>query len=663
MFLGKHFPYGCAYYPEHWDRKLWTRDAQLMQKAGFNIVRVAEFAWYYFEPKEGQFDFAWLDDALDILARHGIRAILGTPTATIPAWMAKKYPHLMAIHDGLRRRPFGIRKDYCILQPDFIRLAARVTEQIARHYARDPRIAAFQLDNEFSSHRCRCNFCQDQFRAFLRRKYKTIDRLNHEYGTCFWGAVYNNFDEIDFPATDFPNPGHGLDLRRWASQVDIDHAALQARILRQHAPKIPITSNLMGLFSGIDYFEMAKSLDFVGWDTYPGPDTANRFAGDALSAAAMWAMKRKNYVVLEQQSGPGGWCNTAPQTAPGETAMLAWQSIARGADGILYFRWRTCTSGQEQYWNGILSHDNVPRRRYHEIATLGTQIKKLAPIILGTAPAADVGLYYNYDQIWATDYDTQCGHNPAKFSAILREMAGALASLGIDFALAGDGQPLSSYKLFLCPILYLTDPKLVAALTRYVRAGGHLVLTARSGAKTLNSKMVMDILPGAFAQLAGVEVEENSTLPADADWHVELPFGKIKANRIREHLIAKPGTQILGIHRGTYMDGLPAITRHNLGKGYVWYVGTLPTEADWQTLLRELILPAARISFRTDLPQGLEIARRQGKGRSLTFYLNHAGHAQSLTLPKSAKNLLTGKPTGPTLHLAPYEVAILESKP
>ena len=659
--FGKRFLYGAAYYPEHWDRSLWRRDARLMRQAGFNTVRVGEFAWCFLEPQEGQFDFAWLDEALDVLAGEGIRAIVGTPTATIPAWMAAKYPDVMLASDQGVRKRFGIRKDYCYSHPDFQRLALRIVEKVAEHFGRDRRVIAFQTDNEFGGSRCRCGLCLERFRAFLKARYRTVGRMNREHGNAFWGMMYNRFDDVAWPPEDYPNPSFNLDWKRFASDVDVQFQRRQVAILRRLAPAKPITHNYMGLYPGIDYYALAEDLDFISLDSYPGADTAGSMHAEAMGRAVTWSMKRKNFIMLEQQSGPGGWTHYAPQTAPGETAMLAWQSIARGADGVLYFRWRTSISGQEEYWHGIINHDNVPRRRYREVAELGRVLPKLARAILGTVPIAEVGVYNNYDQIWATQYQPQNRHDAATFGAVLRDVAEGLTGLGADFGAFGDGRDLRDYRLVVCPPLYLTDPALVRALAAYVRGGGHVVLTARSGAMTINNKCVMQPLPGAFAKLAGVEVEEYAAIGPDADWQVETPDGRIKAGRIREWLVPGRGTRVVGVHRGHYMDGQPAITCRNAGKGKVWYVGTLPSGPDWKVLLKTL-LPQAGASFRDDLPQGVEAARRRGSGRELTFLINHTARRQVVNLAAPAKDLLTARKASDHLTLDPYAVAVLNRR-
>lgn len=661
--LPRKFLYGAAYYPEHWDRRLWPRDARLMKEAGFNMVRVAEFAWCFFEPEEGRFDFAWLDEAIALLDKAGIQTVIGTPTATIPAWMAHRYPEVMALDDQGRRKRFGVRKDYCMSHPDFDRLSLRIVEQVARHYARDRRVIAFQTDNEFGGNHCRCGLCRERFQAWLKRRYRTIEALNRAWGTWFWGACYTAFEEIDWPAVhSMANPSHSLDARRFASFVDVEHQAKQLALLRKFAPAKPVTHNAMGLYHGLDYFDLFRDLDFLCWDNYPGFESAERIGSLAVPHAVMRGIKRKNFIVMEEQSGPGGWSSYAPQTAPGQTALYAWQAVARGADGISYFRWRTSISGQEQYWHGILNHDNQPRRRYREVAETGKQFRKLEKAILGTEPESEVGLYVNYPQFWAAEIQPQNGEEPVHVQEQLKSMADALAPLAASFGAFGDDfDRLNDYKLILCPPLTLSDPALVRKLDAYVKRGGHLVLTARSGVKTLDNVNRMEPLPGPFRRLAGVEVDEYDVVPKNASFAIEAGGQSLKATRIREHVLPGKGTQVAGVNRGGHMEGWPAVTFRPHGRGMVWYVGTLPGADGWTVLLRNLILPLAGVAFREDIPAGVEVARRSGQGRTLTFCLNHTASPQQLPLPGKAVDLLTGKPVSGLLKLAPYAVAVLKT--
>ena len=539
----------------------------------------------------------------------------------------------------------------------------RGVEQVARHYARDRRVMAFQTDNEFGGNGCRCALCRERFRAWLKARYRTIAALNKAWGTHFWGAVYGDFREIDWPAShSMASPSHQLDARRFASWLDVEHQARQVALLRRHAPGIPVTHNGMGLFPRLNYFDLFRDLDFVSWDNYPGPDTSKTFGQVALAHAVMWGQKRANFVVMEQQSGPGGWQAYQPQTAPGQTALLAWQAVARGADGISFFRWRTCTAGQEQYWHGILNHDNVPRRRYREVAAMGGQLQRLGGELLGTQPVSRVGLYYNYDQIWAAQIQPQNAAQPVDFQEQLRSLANALAPLGVPFGIGSDApESLRGFRLLVCPPLTLSDPAWVRTLAAYVRSGGHLVLTARSGVKGLSNLNLMEPLPGPFARLAGVEVDEYDAFSVETVCRIEGEGWALQARRIREHLLPKPGVRVVGVHRGGFMDGWPALTVRNLGRGAVWYLGTLPDAEGWGILLRTLLLPRAKVPFRTDIPPGVEIAERAGRGKRMTFVLNHTAEPRRVPVPPGVRDLLSGQTVAaPSLSLAPYQAAILK---
>ncbi len=90
-------------------RKTLALIFQRMLDAGLEVVRVSEFAWGTVERGEGEFDYSFWDEFLDLAEEMGMKVIMGTPTATPPAWLTKKYPEVLncyingnAYHHGLR---------------------------------------------------------------------------------------------------------------------------------------------------------------------------------------------------------------------------------------------------------------------------------------------------------------------------------------------------------------------------------------------------------------------------------------------------------------------------------------------------------------------------------------------------------------------------------
>jgi len=135
---------GVDYYPEAWDASLWAVTRPPCRDAGITMVRVAEFAWHWFQPSEAApYNFTWLDSALDVLAARGIRQVVGTPTASIPSWMAAADPTIELVDDTARRFALGRGKTSttCTGLPGcHTQIGA-----IGSHYANDDRVAAFQV--------------------------------------------------------------------------------------------------------------------------------------------------------------------------------------------------------------------------------------------------------------------------------------------------------------------------------------------------------------------------------------------------------------------------------------------------------------------------------------------------------------------------------------
>lgn len=270
------FRFGVDYYPEHWPQERWFRDAQLMEELGVNTVRMAEFAWSFMEIGPDEYDFAWLDQAIDILSQHGIQVILGTPTGSPPPWIFAMYPDMYRVKASRRRAQYGGRRDYCPSHKSFIERCEHIITAMANHYAKNPNVIGWQTDNEFSR-LCYCDNCRAHFQEWLQEKYGTLEALNQAWGTAFWSHVYTDWTHIPLPEDDGgdpsynygPNPAFDLDFRRFTTDAIIRFQQVQIDILRAHCPEHFITHNTGFGFEDLNFFDITRPLDFVSLDYYP----------------------------------------------------------------------------------------------------------------------------------------------------------------------------------------------------------------------------------------------------------------------------------------------------------------------------------------------------------------------------------------------------------
>ena len=359
--------FGVDYYPEHWPEERWEKDAGMMKEANINVVRLAEFAWAKIEPDEGVYDFSWLDRAIAVLALAGIKTVLGIPTAAAPKWLMDKHPDMYPVDMHGLVKGFGTRRHYCANHSMYREYTRKITAKMVEHYKDNPNIVAWQTDNEFGDN-CYCDNCRDTFRTWLKKKHGTVEILNNEWGTVFWSQTYRSFDEVPVPgysssdgfsqtasgsALSTPynhNPGLLLDYRRFCSDSYVAYQDIQIGEIRKRS-RLPITHNYMGHYNELDYFKLGENLDFISWDNYPNNMWGRSdYKTTAMAHDLMRGIKNSNFWVMEQQSGPCGWHSMGDTPEPGQIRLWTYQAIAHGADAIVYFRWRACTFGIEQYW-------------------------------------------------------------------------------------------------------------------------------------------------------------------------------------------------------------------------------------------------------------------------------------------------------------------------
>ena len=258
---------GVCFYPEHWPSIDLKQEFRSMRMMGITHVRMGEFSWSRIEPKEGIFQFGWLDEAMDAASNAQMKITLGTPTATPPNWLIQKYPEILAIDAQGQVRKFGSRRHYCFSSKRYREESQRILNAVAYRYANHPALFAWQTDNEYGCHDTVLSYSQsarEGFQDWLEKKYGTIDKLNEAWGNVFWSMEYGGFNQIDFPSGTVtqPNPSHSLDFRRYSSDMVREYNQLQVESLRTYNPDILIQHNFMGHFTQFDHFDLGKDLDF-----------------------------------------------------------------------------------------------------------------------------------------------------------------------------------------------------------------------------------------------------------------------------------------------------------------------------------------------------------------------------------------------------------------
>jgi beta-galactosidase len=654
---------GIDYYPEHWDESLWETDMQLMKETGVKVVRVAEFAWSRLEPAEGRFDFAWLDRAIDSFHRHGLQVVIGTPTATPPRWLTAGYPDVLPVFaDGHTFHP-GVRGHRCYNSGSLRKYGTRIVDKLAGHYSGHPAVIGWQTDNEFGMIDCHCDSCNEAFRSWVQEKYGTLARVNAEWGTVVWSGEFSDWQELTVPygGSPFQNPSLLLDFQRFQWDAVVKFQKTQIDVLRAHCPDHFITHNFHSYPQRLDMYAVGADLDVAAFDYYPNTSPNKQattpYSG-ALSLDVTRGIKRKNFWIMEQLSGPPGcWMPMWRTPYPGFIRAYAWQAIARGADTVVHFRWRSAVAGAEQYWHGLIDHSNVPGRRFAEFTQLCAEVNTLGGKLQGTTLKHEVAILHSHEQKVALDIQPQA--EGMDYYENIKQVHRALTKLGIGCDVIQAGEALDGYKLIIAPSLYLLSEELAAQLEDYAIKGGILILTNRSGVKNTSNICVMQPLPGLLSRAAGVWVKEYD--PVGRDVHTLLD-GQGHTYECSQwcDLLTPVTAEPIAWYGDDFYAGTPAVTVNRFGKGQVYYFGTHADETYWSTLLAALVEEKHLQRF-AGLPEGVQATVRSGENVSFLFLLNLSRTEQTVELDKDYSCALTGAVRSGQVVLTPYGVEILET--
>lgn len=566
-----------------------------MKEAGLDIVRLGEFAWSRLEPREGEYNFAWLARAIEVLHGEGLDIVLGTPTATPPRWLVAKMPDMLAVDRNGRVRKFGSRRHYCFSHEGYARESDRIVTALAEHFGRLPAVVAWQTDNEFGCHDTVESYsaaARAAFSLWCRRKYETIDALNRAWGNVFWSMELSGFDDIDLPdlTVTEANPSHLLDFQRFSSDQVVAFNRRQAEILRRLSPGRAILHNFMGSFTAFDHHKVGDDLDAAAWDSYPlgflersrnseefklrymrvGDPDYQAFHHDLYRGCG-----RGRFWVMEQQPGAVNWAPWNPAPAAGAVRLWTHEAFAAGAEVVSYFRWRQAPFAQEQMHEGLLLPDSQPAPALDEAARVARELETLGPV---TASRADVALVFDYESAWAWDIEPQ-GEDFSYFELVFAFYRGLRrAGLSIDVVPAS-AEAIANRAFVLAPGLFRADPALVGALRR---SGAAVLLGPRSGSKTADFQIPPRLPPDGFRELVDVTVTRVESLRPGASVPVEKARGSLL--RWREKLVLAEGVTA----EAAGADGGTALAR----SGKHFYLAGWPDEALVDDVLRRCLAAA-----------------------------------------------------------------------
>lgn len=670
-------PFGAYYYPEHWPQEQWARDIRKMADLGFHFIHMGEFAWANLEPEEGRFTFDWLDTCVAEAGRNGLRVVLCTPTPCPPAWLTEKHPEILNVNDaGMRSAHGGNRLHANQAHPAFKFYIRRMVEALGERYGRNPAVWGWQLDNEphVSTLYDYSDFAQGHFREWLQRRYgNDIWKLNEAWGMAFWSGTYNHFGQIRIPNEKeaVNNPHAFLDFRRYTADALAETLRFQADLLRARVePRQWITTNYAyyQYLPSVDLFRNRGDLDFSAhtfyllstYMSYPEGPLAFRLGSGMELAISMELARSVDGVtgIMELQPGQINWGQYNAQPLPGAVRMWIWHAFGLGDEFVCTYRFRQPRFGSEQTHKGILETDGVTvARGGQEFVSAIAEINGLqARARPEEAPPAAVAgrrtaFLWKQDNLW----EMQASPHTKSWNTWQHWYAyyGALKQMGapVEFVQEGDELDPRETPFLVVTAGSMVDEAVVQHWRRYAEAGGHLILSCRTGQKDNMGHFPETLLQARIWDLIGAEVRDNDQLPPGRTGVLQAGESTHVWNVWGELLAPRPGTRALAVYADQYYAGTPAAVTRPLGKGSVTYVGVWSEKGTLERqVLREVYARAgARI---LDLPPYAFVEWREG------FYVgvNYTSAPVSLPVPAEAE-VLVGAPV-----IGPGEVCVWQEK-
>lgn len=664
--------YGGDYNPEQWPEEIWQEDMRMLKKAHINMVTLNVFSWAALQPDENTYCFDKLDRIMEFVRENGLKVCMATSTGAHPAWMAKRHPDILRTDADGKKRKFGSRHNSCPNSPTYRLYAARLASELAKRYKDYDNIVAWHISNEFGGE-CHCENCEKAFREWLKEKYGTIEEMNRCFYTDFWGHTFYDWDEVVLPnllsehmewdgqeKTMFQ--GISLDYRRFMSDSMMECFKLEYDAIKKEMPDVPITTNLMGFFKLLDYQKWAKYMDFISWDSYPQPTDGP--AVTALNHDLMRGIKeQQSFVLMEQTPSVTNWHPYNRLKRPGEMRLLSLQAAAHGADAIQFFQIRRGIGACEKYHGAVIDHAGRDDTRvFREVTALGEELQTLGDAFLEGRTPSETAIVFDWDNWWAVEYSA----GPSvrmKYLDAIRDYYAAAFEQNIPVDIVGVEDDISSYKVVIAPLLYMTKTGYADKIRAFVEQGGTFITTYFSGIVEEHDLVLPGGYPGELKDILGIWVEENDALPEGEENAFIYEGNQYPADVLCDLMHLEGGAKSISVYEKDFYQGTPVLTKNHYGKGTAYYVGTRSNAEFYRHFLKN-IFQEARVEPVMVTPEGVEAAVRENeKGRTL-FLLNHAVDSKQVVLDRNYVDLVSKKEyrAGEKLELKGKDVVILSAR-
>lgn len=661
--------YGGDYNPEQWlDRPdILEKDIEMMKKAGINEATVGVFSWAVLEPKEGEFHLDWLEEVINNLYKNEISVILATPSGARPRWLARKYPEVLRTNSDGKKNIYGGRHNHCFSSPVYREKVSIIDRKLAERFGKHPAVLYWHLSNELSGE-CHCDYCKAEFRKYLKQKYETVEKMNHEWWTTFWSHNYESFDEVDPPSVLGEGEVHGLNLdwKRFVTAQTIDFMEVEKKALRDGGAMQGVTTNMMCDFDGLDYARIAECEDIVSWDSYP---EWGRTDGDyeesiihGMCHDSMRAYKDKPFLLMESCPTATNWQSVSRLKRPGLLTCASLQAIGHGADSVQYFQIRQGRGSVEKFHGALIDHTGRDDTRvFKECCDVGLMLDKISEV-RGTSTGARVALVYDTQNRWALDNAQGPRNTDIAYTEIVRKFYRAFKVNGVDVDVIDQDHTYDKYDVLVVPMLYSIRNGNEMRMRDFANRGGRLIVTYHTGIVNENDLCNLGETPHGLCDVLGIVREEidglyddqiNLMVVSDGDYWKNSD--EYSCSKLCE-LVELRGAHSLMMYGRDFYKGKAVLSVNDYGKGKAYYLASNPEQRFLDNWIERLLAECGIEPVLKGIPEGVNVQSRRSEDYTYIFAENYSEKRTQLETADTVEVLYGNK----DMILEPYTVAVLK---